>query len=224
MERTRHRIHVLRHWEECPPRMPRESVLVEVPGKWAHSVVSLVQASQEYRHAGLMVTNVGPDSQAARAGMNRGDVLVRYQGQELESVATLRRLSAGYAQGASARKPVRIEAARGREDVAFEVLGGRLGITVSRLLHRSVISAGRRKRVSRRFPGTGGTAKRATPRVVHTLEEARRHSAREPALVLVPSELARPLMAVLRALERGGSATRKKRAKSLLAAARRTTR
>src|SRR5437016_13500110 len=93
MEHRRRRIHVLRTWEECPPRMTRENVLVEVPGKWAHSVVSLIQASQEYRHAGLMVTNLGPGSQGARAGMVRGDVLLRYEGQELDNVTTLRRLS-----------------------------------------------------------------------------------------------------------------------------------
>ena len=221
MERSRRRIHVLRHWEQCPPRMPRESVLVEVPGEWAHSVVSLIQGSQEYRHAGLMVTNVGPGSQGARAGMARGDVLLRYEGQELESVATLRRLSAAHTQGAAARRAIRIEAARGREDVAFEVLGGRLGITVSPLLRLSVPSASRRRRIRRRFSATSETAKRVPLRVVHTVEEARKHSTRVPALVLVPGKLARPVLAVLRALERGGSRIRKKRAESLLTAARR---
>src|SRR3989442_65373 len=197
MEHRRRRIHVLRTWEECPPRMTRESVLVEVPGKWAHSVVSLIQASQEYRHAGLMVTNLGPGSQGARAGMVRGDVLLRYEGQELDNVTTLRRLSGAHTQGAAARTPIRIEAARGTEDITFEVPGGRLGITVSPLLHRSVTSTSRSKRVPRRFSGTGATAGKAIPRVVHTLEEARRHSARDPALVVGPGELARPLLAVV---------------------------
>jgi len=94
-------------------------VLVEVPGKWAYSVVSLIHVSQEYRQAGLMVTNIGPGSQGARAGMAQGDVLLRYEGQDLDNAATLRRLTKAHTQGTTATKPIRIEAARGADDVAL---------------------------------------------------------------------------------------------------------
>jgi hypothetical protein len=216
MEPSRQRIHVFRSWDECPPRLTREIVLVEVPGKWVHSVVSLIRASEEHPHAGLLVTNIGPGSQAARAGMMQGDVLLRYEGQELDNVVTLRRLTKAYTQGAAARKQIRIEAARGSHDVAFEVRGGHLGITISPLLHRAATSSSRWKRILRR-----DRKEMVTPRVVHTLEEAREHSPSDPALVLVPGKLARPVLAVLRALESDGSRKRKMRAKSLLTAARR---
>lgn len=220
MEPGRRRIYVFHSWEECPPRPRAKSVLVEVPGKLAHSFVSLIKVSQDYRHGGLMVTNVGPGGQGARAGIARGDVLLRYEGQELKGAATLRRLAKAYTQGADARKPITIEAVRGTDDIAFEVVGGDLGITVSPLLHRCVTSVSRWKRILRKFLGTGQTAEKVTPRVLHTLEEARMHSPEHPALVLVPGELARPVLAVLRAHE-SGSRKRKKRAKSLLTAARR---
>ena len=221
MPHSRRRIHVFSSWGECPPRGLRESALVEVPGKWAESVVSLIQASREYRHAGLMVTNVGPGSQGARAGMVRGDVLLRYDGQELESAATLRRLTRIHTQGAAARKAIRIEAARATEDVTFEVLGGQLGITVSPLLYRLATSGSRWKRILRQPLETGATSEKVTLRVVHTLEEARRHSPGNTVLVRVRGELARPVLTVLSALEHAGSRKRKKRAESLLTTARR---
>jgi hypothetical protein len=59
MTPRRQRIHLFRSCEDGPPHINRESVLVEVPGKWAYSVVSLIHVSQEYRQAGLMVTNIG---------------------------------------------------------------------------------------------------------------------------------------------------------------------
>jgi membrane-associated protease RseP (regulator of RpoE activity) len=221
MARSRRRIRVFHSLEDCPSQITRESVLVEVPGKWAHSVVSLIEASQEYRHSGLMVTNVGPGSQAARAGIIRGDVLLRYEDRELDSVATLRRLTRAYTQGAASKKPIKIEAARGKEDVTFDVRGGQLGITVSPLLHRSAIFASRWKRILRQL-GVGQIAQKVAPRVVHTVEEARRHSPADPALVVVPGELARPVLRVLSAVERTGFRKRKHRAKSLLTAARGT--
>jgi len=85
MTPRRQRIHLFRSCEDGPPHINRESVLVEVPGKWAYSVVSLIHVSQEYRQAGLIVTNIGPGSQGARAGMAQGDVLLRYEGQDKET-------------------------------------------------------------------------------------------------------------------------------------------
>src|SRR5205807_1264125 len=136
-QQGRRRVRVVRTRERLQRRLAPEIVLVEIPGKWAQSVVSLIHASQEYRHVGLMVTNVGPGSQGARAGMARGDVLLRYDGLELDGVATLQRFVEAH-HDVSAKKLIRIEAARGPEDMVFEVVGGRLGITVSPLLHRSM--------------------------------------------------------------------------------------
>ena len=173
MQHGRRRIRIVRTREPLSRRLTAEIVLVEIPGQWAHSVVSLIQASQEHRHGGLMVTNVGPGSHGARAGMARGDVLLRYDGLELDSVTTLRRLTE--AHHASTKKLIRIEAARGPEDLVFEVLGGSLGITVSPLLHRSVISTSRPRRVPGRFSRTAAQAPNVMPPVIHSLEQARRH-------------------------------------------------
>jgi membrane-associated protease RseP (regulator of RpoE activity) len=220
----RRRMLVFHRWDHCPPGIKSEHALVEVPGEWVHGVVALVRASQEFRHSGLMVTNVGPHSEAARSGMRRGDVLLRYDGQELDQVATLRRLTSAYAQGASAQKRIAIEAARGTDDVVFDVSGGKLGITLSPLLYRR----GARKSVWKRLlqkvfgTATGETGRGVMPQVVHTLDEASRHDRAAPALALVPGDLARPVLGVLRALHQGGSRKGGKRARSLLLAARRS--
>ena len=129
MEHHVRRIFVFHRWEDCPPGVTSERALVEVPGEWAHSVLALVRSSQEFRNSGLLVTNIGPGSQAARTGMKCGDVLLRFDGQELDSTATLRRLTKIYTQGTAPQKPILIEAARGAEDIEFEVFGGKLGIT-----------------------------------------------------------------------------------------------
>jgi len=211
---------VYHRWEECPPGITSERALVEVPGEWAHSVVSLVRVSQEFRHSGLMVTNVGPGTQGARAGMRCGDLLLRYDGQELDSAATLRRLSKAYTQGAVAQKLVQIDAARGADDVVFDVFGGKLGVTVSPLLYRRGTRKGRWKRILQVLKPVD-TGHVVMPHVVHTLEEARQHSPESPALAIVPGNLARPVLGVLRALTRAVSRKRSKRARSLLLAARR---
>jgi len=219
MQHGRRRIRIVRTRQGLPGRVTPGIVLVEIPGQWAHSVVSLIQASTEHRHGGLMVTNVGPSGHAARARMARGDVLLRYDGHDLDSVRTLQRLIEAH-QDASSKKLIRIEAARGREDLVFEVLGGPLGITVSPLLPRSEVSkTSRSRRIPGRLSPTAAKAPNAIPPVIHSLEQARRHSAEHPALVVVAGELVRPLLRVLRAAERA-SRWRRKSAQSLLAAAR----
>ena len=220
MEQRIRRIFVFHRWEDCPPRITSERALVEVPGKWAHSVVSLVRASQEFRHSGLMVTNVGPGSQGARAGMKCGDMLLRFDGQELDRAATLRRLTTIHTQGAAAQKPIRIEAARGTDDLVFEVSGGKLGITVSPLLYRRGARKKRWRRVLGEVFGTDEKSRRVIPHVIHTVEEAREHNPESPALAVVPGDLARQVLGVLRALEHAGSRKRGKRARSLLLSAR----
>jgi hypothetical protein len=220
MEHARRRVHVVREGEYYPQRMSGDGILIEVSAQWAHGVVSLVQASREFRYAGLIVTNVGPAGEGRRAGMVRGDVLLRYGEQELDSVATLRRLSVTQARYTATGKTVRIDAGRGKEDIEFDVHAGPLGITVSPLLHRLNHASPRPKSPRRSYSSRDATAMPAIPRVVHTLEPARMQAESGPAFVIVPNDMALPLLAVLRALESSGSRARAKRAKSLLTAAR----
>jgi hypothetical protein len=218
MEAAVRRIHLLRSLEDRPPRASSDGVLVAVPGRWVLSAIALIRASREFRKSSLFVTNVGPGSQAARAGIVRGDVMLRYDGRDLDDALALRRLTKIHTQGSAARKPIRIEVARGRQNLTFEVRGGRLGITVSPLLHRLASPASRWKRG--RFEAASEPGSKEPPAVVHTVEHARGHSPAHPALALMPGDLGRPLLFVLRVLERGGSRMRRKRAKSLLLAAR----
>jgi membrane-associated protease RseP (regulator of RpoE activity) len=219
MDQHIRKMFVFHRWEDCPPGIRSEHALVEVPGEWAHDVLALVRASQEFRNSGLLVTNIGPGSQAARTGMRCGDVLLRFDGQELESAATLRRLTRIYTQDNAAQTPILIEAARGAEDIEFEVFGGKLGITVSPMLYRRAVRNRRWQRILRGLFGINEKTSRVTPHVVHTVEEARRHNPESPALAVVPGNLARPVLGVLRALEPGSSRERRKRARSLLFAA-----
>ena len=96
--------------EDREAHVEREPVFVEVPGEWAHAVFALVKISEEHRHNGLIVTNIGPGSQGTRAGMARGDVLLRYEGVELDSTRTLRHLTKRHTQGAGLSKTVTLDA------------------------------------------------------------------------------------------------------------------
>jgi hypothetical protein len=207
-------IQVIRGWKDSDARIPSGPALLEVPGEWAHAVFSLVKISQEHRHNGLIVTNIGPGSQGARSGMIRGDVLLRYDGEELDSAATLRHLEKRHTQGGESSRKVRIDAARGLEDVSFEVLGGRLGITVSPLLHRLRI-----RRIFYLEPH-GFEAKIVREQqaitVIQTQEDARKHDPGKHAVIEVPRELARKVLSLLKSLEASGTSELKKMARSLL--------
>ena len=127
---------VIRTWQDAREHDRAEPALVEVPGEWEQALIALIEASAEHRHTGLMVTNIGPGSQAAKAGMATGDVLLRYNGVQLDDVDTLRGLTKGRSYDAAAPGKAIIEAVRGSQEVQFEVSGGPLGITISALLHR----------------------------------------------------------------------------------------
>jgi S1-C subfamily serine protease len=103
---------------ECKHRIRHTPVLVPVPREWADAMFSLVKLSGEHRHNGLIVTNVGPGSQAARVGIVRGDVLLRYDGVELDSATAFETpYTKRNTQGAEASRESRtstIEAARSR--------------------------------------------------------------------------------------------------------------
>jgi hypothetical protein len=214
----RRRIRVIRDWDDCRVSLARGQALVEVPGAWAHAVLSLVKISEEHRHNGLIVTHIGPGSQGAMAGMVRGDVLLHYDGEEIDSAHTLRRLAKRHTQGAELTKTVTIDAARGGKDISFQVRGGLLGITASPPLHRL-------KRVRVVPTGAQATDRNSVGRwstiaVIYTLEGARKHDPSKPALVEVPAEWARKVLGLVKSLEASSASGLKKIARGLLSTAR----
>jgi len=192
--------------------------LLEVPGEWTFAVMSLIETSQEHRHNGLIVTSIGPDGQGATAGMVRGDVLLRYDGAEIENVESMRDLEKRHTQTGEVRRTICIDAARGAEDVSFEVYGGRLGITVSPLLHRMKFLRVLGKNQfgpTLKFVGEGRELK-----VIRTVEDAREHDRRTPALIEVPRELVSKVLLLVNTVGPSGNAKAKKMARSLLSTAR----
>jgi|SRR5215469_1989590 len=130
------RLRVIRSWREARAHNPYEPALVEVPGKWIHAVLHLIKVVERHRHVGLLVTNVGRETPAAKAGMERGDLLLRCDGVDLDRVGTLRRLVRNHPRETSHQ--VVIEGRRGGEDRRFELHRGRLGITVSGFFRRQI--------------------------------------------------------------------------------------
>lgn len=120
-------------WEHAIGHNPHEPALVEVPGAWVPAVVGLMKLAAEHPHTGLLVTNVGPRSRAAVAGIARGDLLLKYDGVQLDKASTLKRLVRRGPEGLDPSHRVAIEAIRGGKHVRFEVVRNRLGITASSL-------------------------------------------------------------------------------------------
>jgi hypothetical protein len=199
---------VVRKWIDAQALKPGERALVEVPAEHAAGLLAVVSLSDEYRHCGLLVTNVGPDSPAAHAGMTRGDVLLRYAGVELDSPATLRRLERRQAQGG--RQLAKIEALRAELEIEFETAGGRLGVTVAPLLHRLTLPE--------RRPSSGkGRAWGFQWRpLVREVVFARTPG--DPVLIDVPGDLAGNVLLLMRRLETANS-RQKKMIKALLTTA-----
>ena len=202
---------IIRDWQDCRGPVKRGPTLVQVPGAWVPAVLSLVKLSEEHRHNGLIVTNIGPDTPAATAGMLRGDVLLRYDGSEVDSIVSLKTLTKRHSHGND--KTVRIEAARGAEDVHFEVKPGALGITVSPSLHRLKLAHVSPKAVKAQL----SSPLDPSITLVSTLEQANKLDATHPALVEVPGELARTVLSLIKSVDAKGK--RKKRAKALLTSA-----
>ncbi len=125
------KLRVIKTLKEAKAHNPYEPGLLEIPGQWAQAVVSLIGILDEHRNTGLIVTNVGPGSPAATAGVARGDILLQYDGVPLDQTSTLKRLTGPYIEGGDIARQVVIEAVRGKNEMRFEVAGGRLGITVS---------------------------------------------------------------------------------------------
>jgi hypothetical protein len=176
--------------------------LVVTPPELARGMASLIKVSQEYWDFGLLVTNVGPGSAAAIAGIERGDVLLRYNGVPLDTTERLTQLEGVVAQREKLRAT--LEAVRGAREMTFAVPAARLGITVSPLLHRLASS------------------RRATPVLVQVREQDR-DAERTPegasALVHVPGELVRQVSLLAEVLQWPGNAKRRKKVRALLATA-----
>jgi hypothetical protein len=174
--------------------------LVVTPPELGRGIASLIKVSDEYRDVGLLVTNVGPSSQAATAGIERGDVLLRYAGVPLENAEQLRRLEGDTAQGETTRQ-VPLDAVRGAREMTLTVAAGRLGITVSSLLHRS------------------RSSRRAMTGVIQPWKHDKddeREDAGEPTVVEVPGDLVPPVLLLAEALQRPSNAKQRKKAEALL--------
>ncbi len=143
-------VNVIRTLTEARAHDRRRPALVEVPGELAPVVVALTRVlrqpferdpagrvgprrpprrpDRDGRPTGVIVTNIGPGSQAAVAGMARGDVLLRYDGVPIDGPGRLRRLAE---RGGTSRHIV--DGMRGPTEMRFEVRGGSLGMTVCAL-------------------------------------------------------------------------------------------
>jgi len=117
---------------------------------------------------------------------------------------------------------VTIEAARGSQDVSFEVYGGHLGITVSPSLHRSRVIHYWRKRV-RQAQRKEGIVERAIEAIESLFTGEPEHATKRepvtPELIEVPGELARKVAFLAKAVEVSGFSKLRKSARSLLSAA-----
>jgi S1-C subfamily serine protease len=135
---------IVRNQEEAKAHSQDDPALVEVPGKYVAGVVRLIgmllepgqdevgrtiKALRNLGGKGVIVTNIGPASRAATAGMARGDVLLRYDGVQLGGFQKLSNLT----RRTDPSKRVTVDAFRGAHELRFEVDGGPLGITVHRL-------------------------------------------------------------------------------------------
>lgn len=176
--------------------------LAVTPPELARGIASLIKVSDEYRDVGLLVTNVGPNSPALAAGIERGDMLLRYDGVPVESAVRLMSLEEEPAQG-NRLSPVTVDAVRGARELTFSVPPGRLGVTVSPCLHRLGPSRRRIVDVTRASGLDQGEEQAAIA---------------DPTVVDVPSDLV-PQVQLLAAVLQGGTAKQRKKAKDLVLAA-----
>ncbi len=174
--------------------------LAVTPPELAQGIASLIKMSQEYRDVGLLVTNVGPRSPAALAGIERGDVLLRYDGVPLETAERLISIESVVAQGETTRQ-VPLEAVRGTREITFTVPAGRLGITVSPLLHRL------------------GSARRARIGLIRAEEDTERAGSGGSTLLHVPADLVPKVSLLAHVLQRPSNSKQRKKATALLTAA-----
>jgi C-terminal processing protease CtpA/Prc len=193
-------IRVTRLGDDARGHSRHRLALVVTPPEWARGIALLIKVSDEYRDVGLLVTSVGPGGQAANAGIERGDVLLRYDGVPLEHAEQLTSLEGVPTQGEAPRQVV-LEAVRGAREMTLTVAAGRLGITVSPLLHRL------------------GSSRRAMTGVIRAWEHDEadeREDAGEPTVVEVPGELVPQVSLLAEVLQRPRNAKQRKKAEALL--------
>jgi membrane-associated protease RseP (regulator of RpoE activity) len=204
------RLRVIRTVAE-PIRLRRNEVaFVEIPAQWAGAVASVIKMSDEYRNGGLLVTNVGPASHAGAAGIGRGDVLLRADGISLDSVESLRRLTSRADGNHKSARGLTVEGLRGAQEITFKPAQGRLGITVSPLLHRS----GHAHRSERRATQAAGA-----PRAVPKPRAADQSPVEDMTLVEVPGHLLANVLLLKRMIARPANAKQRKDVTALLASA-----
>ncbi len=175
------------------------------PPLYAQGLALLVLLSSAYREVGLFVTNVGPNSEAATRGLDRGDVLLRYGGVPLLSGAQLRDLEKAFERRGSVS--VDIEAVRGQRELTVSASPGRLGITVSPLLYRMP----QPQREAREIVSPRNDDSGATPDALTPLEPE--------VAVEVPPDLVSQLLLLGANLQPTTPAKHRKKAASLLLAA-----
>jgi hypothetical protein len=135
---------IVRGLDEAAGHNKDYPAFVEVPGKYVAGLVKLLEtirhpgqasvsaainALDTLEQKGVVVTNIGPKSQAAKAGMARGDQILRYNGVQLGGSEKLKDVI----RRIGPSKRVTLDAVRRGKKLAFEVHGGPLGITVQRL-------------------------------------------------------------------------------------------
>jgi hypothetical protein len=204
---------VIRNRENGKTHNPNVPALVEVSGAWVRGLYALTKLSEAHSD-GVMVTNIGPGSIAAEAGMMRGDILLSYDGTPVHNTPTLKALTQPGSLVSWDR--VVIEVVRGDDDLRFEVPRGRLGITVSALLsadrlRRDAHGAGPAPNSQTALPAAG-----ADKPVIRSLDDARAHPEYEPGIIEVSGRLVRAVVRLLNRLEGSASYRQKKRIKSLL--------
>jgi membrane-associated protease RseP (regulator of RpoE activity) len=204
------RLRVIRTVAE-PVRLRRNEVaFVEIPTQWAGAVAAVIKMSDEYRNVGLLVTNVGPATHAAAAGIGRGDVLLRADGISLDSAESLRRVTSRADGNHKSARVLTVEALRGTQEITFKPASGPLGVTVSPLLHRS----GPARRSGRRATQAASAA-HAVPRPgaddQSPLEDV--------TLVEVPGHLLANVLLLKRIIARPANSKRRKDVTALLATA-----
>lgn len=193
-------IRVTRLGDDARGHGRRRLALVVTPPEWARGIASLIKVSDEYRDVGLLVTSVGPSSQAATAGLERGDVLLRYDGVPLDNAEQLVSLEGVPAHGEAPRQ-VMLEAVRGAREMTLMAAPGRLGVTVSPLLYRL------------------GSSHRATTGIIRAREhdeDDECEDAGEPTVVEVPGELVPQVLLLAEVLQRPRNAKQRKKAEALL--------
>jgi tetratricopeptide (TPR) repeat protein len=142
---------------------------------------------------GVLLTAVVPDSNAARAGLHAGDVLLRYQDTPLKTAADLR----PQAPSADAKTRIPVEVWRAGEALRVEVLPGPLGVSVAK--EPAAEALARRRRIDADLVTSRDGSPRALPgtRVEAAALARRFREAGQPVTLLTDSDASEQRLAAL---------------------------